>query len=49
MSRGQVNTYWNWADVHIADLFANDVERWSAEGVSSEACVLFSFVDLSFS
>ncbi|KAK4700672.1 GPI-anchor transamidase subunit GAA1, partial [Phenoliferia sp. Uapishka_3] len=25
----QVNTYWNWADVHIADGYANDVETWS--------------------
>ncbi|GAA5936961.1 hypothetical protein JCM1841_003932 [Sporobolomyces salmonicolor] len=32
----QVNTYWNWADVHVADLYANDVTKWSAEGVELE-------------
>ncbi|KAI5474391.1 glycosylphosphatidylinositol transamidase [Pseudohyphozyma bogoriensis] len=32
----QVNTYWNWADVHIADLFAEDVAKWSVEGVTSD-------------
>ncbi|GAA6063599.1 hypothetical protein JCM10212_000993 [Sporobolomyces blumeae] len=32
----QVNTYWNWADVHIADLFADDVAKWSKAGVSTE-------------
>lgn len=25
----QVNTYWNWADVHVADLYAEEVEKWS--------------------
>ncbi|GAA5866477.1 hypothetical protein JCM8547_000637 [Rhodosporidiobolus lusitaniae] len=33
---GAVNTYWNWADVHIADLYAESVSKWSAEGVSVE-------------
>ncbi|GAA5895626.1 hypothetical protein JCM5296_003765 [Sporobolomyces johnsonii] len=32
----QVNTYWNWADVHVADLYANDMGKWSAEGVQPE-------------
>ncbi|SCZ94130.1 BZ3500_MvSof-1268-A1-R1_Chr12-2g03707 [Microbotryum saponariae] len=27
---GQVNTNWNWADVHIADEYAKQVEAWSA-------------------
>ncbi|GAA6021521.1 hypothetical protein JCM10207_005789 [Rhodosporidiobolus poonsookiae] len=33
---GHVNTYWNWADVHIADLYAESVAKWNAEGVSVE-------------
>ncbi|BGP20023.1 Glycosyl phosphatidyl inositol protein transamidase complex subunit [Rhodosporidiobolus nylandii] len=33
---GHVNTYWNWADVHVADLYAESVARWSGEGVSVE-------------
>ncbi|GAA6018826.1 hypothetical protein JCM11491_006877 [Sporobolomyces phaffii] len=32
----QVNTYWSWADVHVADLFDNDVAKWSTPGVSVE-------------
>ncbi|GAA5911383.1 GPI-anchor transamidase subunit GAA1 [Sporobolomyces salmoneus] len=32
----QVNTYWSWADVHIADLFDNDVKKWSRPEVSVE-------------
>ncbi|KWU44358.1 GPI-anchor transamidase [Rhodotorula sp. JG-1b] len=26
---GQVNTYWNWADVHVADRYADNVATWS--------------------
>ncbi|GAA5880792.1 hypothetical protein JCM3774_005751 [Rhodotorula dairenensis] len=26
---GQVNTYWNWADVHVADRYADKVAAWS--------------------
>ncbi|GAA5989951.1 hypothetical protein JCM10908_002393 [Rhodotorula pacifica] len=26
---GQVNTYWNWADVHVADRYAENVATWS--------------------
>ncbi|BGP58138.1 Glycosyl phosphatidyl inositol protein transamidase complex subunit [Rhodotorula sphaerocarpa] len=26
---GQVNTYWNWADVHVADRFADNVVKWA--------------------
>jgi hypothetical protein len=37
----QVNTYWNWADVHIADTYADSVAKWSAEGVTVEQCVSF--------
>ncbi|GAA6002675.1 GPI-anchor transamidase subunit GAA1 [Rhodotorula paludigena] len=33
---GQVNTYWNWADVHIADIYADKVAKWSQEDVSVE-------------
>ncbi|GAA5827560.1 hypothetical protein JCM11251_001733 [Rhodosporidiobolus azoricus] len=33
---GNVNTYWNWADVHVADLYAESVAKWSAEGVTVE-------------
>ncbi|GAA5930593.1 GPI-anchor transamidase subunit GAA1 [Sporobolomyces koalae] len=32
----QVNTYWSWADVHIADLFDKDVKKWSSPDVSTE-------------
>ncbi|GAA5985963.1 hypothetical protein JCM5350_007822 [Sporobolomyces pararoseus] len=32
----QVNTYWSWADVHVADLFDNDVTKWSKPEVSVE-------------
>ncbi|GAA5979372.1 hypothetical protein JCM11641_005016 [Rhodosporidiobolus odoratus] len=31
---GHVNTYWNWADVHVADLLADNVAKWSADGVT---------------
>lgn len=24
----QVNTYWNWADVHVADNYAKSMDRW---------------------
>ncbi|EGU11468.1 GPI-anchor transamidase [Rhodotorula toruloides ATCC 204091] len=34
---GQVNTYWNCADVHVADLYAESVAKWSAEDVTVEA------------
>ncbi|GAA5912350.1 hypothetical protein JCM6882_002568 [Rhodosporidiobolus microsporus] len=33
---GNVNTYWNWADVHVADLYAESVAKWSAAGVTAE-------------
>lgn len=35
MVLGQVNTYWNWADVHVADGFADKVEGWAEEGVGA--------------
>jgi hypothetical protein len=31
-----VNTYWSWADVHVADLFDNDVTKWSKPEVTVE-------------
>ncbi|BGP27529.1 Glycosyl phosphatidyl inositol protein transamidase complex subunit [Rhodotorula toruloides] len=34
---GQVNTYWNWADVHVADLYAESVDKWSDDDVTVEA------------
>ncbi|BGO95445.1 hypothetical protein NBRC10512_001413 [Rhodotorula toruloides] len=37
MQPGQVNTYWNWADVHVADLYAENVAKWSAGDVTVEA------------
>jgi hypothetical protein len=37
----QVNTYWNWADVHIADNYADSVAMWSAEGMTVEQYVRF--------
>ncbi|GAA6039388.1 hypothetical protein JCM8097_002829 [Rhodosporidiobolus ruineniae] len=33
---GNVNTYWNWADVHVADLYADNVAKWSAPDVTVE-------------
>ncbi|TNY19340.1 GPI-anchor transamidase [Rhodotorula diobovata] len=33
---GHVNTYWNWADVHVADAYADKVAQWSQEGTSGE-------------
>ncbi|KAK4046129.1 Glycosyl phosphatidyl inositol protein transamidase complex subunit [Microbotryomycetes sp. JL201] len=32
----QVNTYWNWADVHVADLFADDVAAWVERNLTSD-------------
>ncbi|GAA5846836.1 hypothetical protein JCM3766R1_004665, partial [Sporobolomyces carnicolor] len=33
----QVNTYWSWADVHVADLFDHDVvDKWSKPQVTVE-------------
>ncbi|KAK4053579.1 Glycosyl phosphatidyl inositol protein transamidase complex subunit [Microbotryomycetes sp. JL221] len=32
----QVNTYWNWADVHVADLFADDVAAWTHDNLTSQ-------------
>jgi hypothetical protein len=31
-----VNTYWNWADVHVADTYADKVDAWAAEEVAVE-------------
>ena len=39
LSRSQVNTYWNWADVHVADAYADKVAQWSKSEVSGEQCV----------
>ncbi|KPV71938.1 uncharacterized protein RHOBADRAFT_39997 [Rhodotorula graminis WP1] len=33
---GHVNTYWNWADVHVADAYADKVAQWSKLEVSGE-------------
>ena len=27
----QVNTYWTWADVHVADTYAKEMETWSGQ------------------
>ncbi|KAM0785986.1 hypothetical protein ACM66B_006804 [Microbotryomycetes sp. NB124-2] len=32
----QVNTYWNWADVHVADLFAEDVAGWIDKNLTAQ-------------
>ncbi|GJN93973.1 hypothetical protein Rhopal_007036-T1 [Rhodotorula paludigena] len=41
---GQVNTYWNWADVHIADINADKVAKWSQEDVSVEQRTVMSYL-----
>ncbi|GAA5905667.1 hypothetical protein JCM8208_005799 [Rhodotorula glutinis] len=33
---GHVNTYWNWADVHVADAYADKVAQWSRQEVSGQ-------------
>ncbi|BGP43392.1 Glycosyl phosphatidyl inositol protein transamidase complex subunit [Rhodotorula kratochvilovae] len=33
---GHVNTYWNWADVHVSDINADKVAQWSQASVSTE-------------
>ncbi|GAA5820224.1 hypothetical protein JCM3770_006066 [Rhodotorula araucariae] len=33
---GHVNTYWNWADVHVSDTNAEKVAQWSQDAISAE-------------
>lgn len=31
----QVNTYWTWGDVYVADKYSDEVEKWTLQGLSS--------------